>query len=344
MKICVISSTVLPCLPLDDPNNGYNGLEQVAWSTSAGLARRGHDVVLVAPNGSRPAPGVMLHGTTQGESEERAYSGYWDRLPGFDVVIDHSWQKWAYILKIEGRLNTPVLGVMHAPVHTMYERPPPVLLPCVVAISKDQAAHVSERWGVPARVCYNGIDLAYYASNGNARGDRYLFLARISKIKGPHLAVDLARSVRCKLDLVGDDRITGEPELAHRMITLATHNIAYHGGVSRARAVEFFSACKALLHPAFAFREPFGLSVVEAQACGSPVIVSDHGALRETVKHGETGFVCATVDKMRELVRADAVSDIRSEACRENAERFSLEKMIARYERLCTEAIDTGGW
>jgi glycosyltransferase involved in cell wall biosynthesis len=297
---------------------------------------------------------VTLHGTTQGESEQAAYSGYWQRLPDYAVIIDHSWQKWSYILKTEGRLAQPILGVVHAPVHTMYATPPPVILPCIVAISHDQAAHVSDLWGVPARVAYNGIDLNFYRSplpvttdrprDSVTRGDRYLFLARISKIKGPHLAVDLARSLRFGLDLVGDDRITGEPELAHRMIELAKNNITYHGGVSRARTVEFFSKAKALLHPAFAFREPFGLSIVEAQACGAPVIVSDHGALRETVKHGETGFVVKTVGEMEELIRSDAVRDIRSDACRANAERFGNDKMVTRYEELCTEALDTGGW
>jgi glycosyltransferase involved in cell wall biosynthesis len=344
MKICVISSNVLPCLPLDDPDNGYNGLEQVAWSLSAGLARRGHEVLLVAPIGSKPGPGVMLHGTTRGEGEERAYSGYWQRLPEYQVIIDHSWNKWSYILKIEGRLPAPILGVMHAPVHTMYERPPPVLLPCVVAISRDQAAHASELWGVAARAAHNGIDLSYYARRDVPRGDRYLFLARISKIKGPHLAVDLARKLRFPLDVVGDDRITGEPELAQRVMALAKNNITYHGGVSRSRAVDFFSSAKALLHPAFPFREPFGLSIVEAMATGCPVIASDHGAPRETIVHGETGFVVKTVEEMEELIRSDAVREIRSDACRANAERFSVEKMVARYEELCTEAIDTGGW
>jgi glycosyltransferase involved in cell wall biosynthesis len=345
VKICVISSNVLPCLPLGDPGNGYNGLEQVAWSLSAGLARRGHDVTLVAPNNSKPGPGVDLHGTTRGEGEQQAYSGYWQRLSSFDVVIDHSWEKWSYILKIEGRLTQPVLGVMHAPVHTMYERPPPISLPCVVAISNDQAAHISEVWGVPARVAYNGVDLDHYARADNAaRGQRYLFLARMSKIKGPHLAVDLARKLRFGLDLVGDDRITGEPELAQRMIALATGNIAYHGGVSRARTVEFFSQAKALLHPAFAFREPFGLSTVEAQACGCPVIASDHGALRETIVHGESGFIVKTIEAMEQIIRDDAVKLIKPEACRESARRFSLEAMIKRYEALCTEAIEMGGW
>ena len=344
MKIALVSSTVLPCLPLDHPDNGYNGLEQIVWSLASGLARRGHDVLLIAPGGTIAPPGVLLHETTRGESEEAAYSGYWPKLLGCDVIVDHSWQKWSYILKIEGRLTAPILGVLHAPANAMYQRPPPVLLPCLVAISNDQATHVNELWGVPARVAYNGIDLGFYRAEHANRSDRYLFLARISTIKGPHLAVDLARQLRIPLDIVGDDRITGEPELAQRIRALSQHNIAYHGGVSRARAVTFFATTHALLHPAFAFREPFGLSIVEAQACGAPVIVSDHGALRETVVHGETGFVCKTLDEMRELVRADAARSIASDACRDNAARFSIAVMVKRYEDLCTEALDTGGW
>jgi glycosyltransferase involved in cell wall biosynthesis len=345
MKIIVISSTVIPCLPLEDEGNGYNGLEQIVWHTAAGLARRGHDVVLVAPIGSKPPPGVTLHGTTLGEGEMQAYSGYWQRLPEFDVVIDESWQKWSYILKIEGKLAAPILGVVHAPVNTMYERPPPVLFPCIVAISQDQADHVSEIWGVPARVAHNGLDTGFYkAGKDIKRTDRYLFLARMSRIKGPHIAADLARRMRFGLDLVGDDRMTGEPDLAQRMRMMAVHNIKYHGGVSRQRAVEFFSAAKTLLHMNQHFREPFGLAPVEAQACGCPVIAFDNGAMRETIKHGETGFLVKSVAEVEELIRRDAVSQISAEACRENAQRFSVKLMVTRYEELCHEAVDTGGW
>jgi glycosyltransferase involved in cell wall biosynthesis len=244
MKICVVSSTVL-----EVPLSGYGGLESVAYLCAEGLARRGHEVMLVAPGNSIPPPGVELHRTTVGESEMAAYSGYWHKLPSFDVIIDHSWQKFSYILKVEGKLKAPILGVCHAPISTMYQSAPPVLFPCLVAISQDQADHISEHLGVPARVAYNGIDLNFYrAKEGVTRSERYLFLARMSRIKGPHLAVDVARKMRIGLDLVGDDRITGEPQLAQRMRMAAQHNITYHGGVSRERAVEFFSAGKALLH------------------------------------------------------------------------------------------------
>jgi len=340
VKIIVISTTVLPC-----PPPGYAGLEMIAYQQAHGLARRGHDVLLVAPKGSVPPPGVELHETTLGESEQAAYSGYWQKLPAADAIIDNSWQKWSYILKVEGKLGAPILGVMHAPAHTMYSQAPPVLFPCLVAISKDQSVGILEALGVPSRVAYNGIDLDFYKPReGVRRSERYLFLGRFSTVKGPQIAVDLARRLRFELDLVGDDTITGEPQLAQRIRMAAVNNIKFHGPSTRERTVDWYSGAKALLHMNQVFREPFGLAPVEAQACGLPVIAFDNGAMRETIIHGETGFVVKSVDEVEELIKTNAVAKISPEACRKNAERFSVKHMIDSYESLCKEAIEGGGW
>jgi glycosyltransferase involved in cell wall biosynthesis len=66
--------------------------------------------------------------------------------------------------------------------------------------------------------------------------------------------------------------------------------------------------------------------------------------MRETVKHGETGFLVRTQDEMENLIKSDAVNDIKSENCIAWARQFSYENMVNRYEELCYEAIDTGGW
>lgn len=340
MKVCVISTTVLPC-----PPSGYAGLEMIAYLQAKGLAERGHKVLLVAPIGSKPPPGVELHGTTLRESEKQAYSGYWQRLPGFDVIIDNSWEKWAYMLKIEGKLKAPVLGVIHAPANTMYQKAPPIPKPCIVAISKDQASDAESIWNVKTRVAYNGVDTDFYkAPLGSVRSDRYLFLARMSTIKGPDIAVDLADKLQFGLDLVGDDKITGEPELAAKIRARAVGNIVYHGGQPREKCVEFFSTRKALLHPNLRFKEPFGLSPCEAMSCGMPVIAFDHGAMRETIKHGETGFLVKTVQEMEQLIKDDACRSISEDACRAQAEKFSFKVMADTYDALCKEAADSGGW
>jgi glycosyltransferase involved in cell wall biosynthesis len=341
LRICVISTTIMTC-----PPPGYSGLEMLAWLQAQGLSRRGHQVVLVAPVGSKPPDGVELHGTTKGEAEQQAYSGYKDRLNNFNVVIDNSWQKWAYMWKMETDAKTPVLGVLHAPCDTMYGSAPPVAFPCFVAISKDQADHASQCWAVVARVAYNGVDPDFYKPPPDlARNGRYLFLARMSQIKGPHIAMDVARKCHVALDLVGDDRLTGEPSLAQRLMKQADgHRIKYVGPVNREKTIVYYASRKALLHMNRHYREPFGLAPVEAQLLGMPVIAFDNGAMRETVKHGETGFIVKTQEEVENLVRSDAVASLKPDACREWASQFSVARMIDRYEELCFEAVETGGW
>ncbi len=110
MKICVVSSTVFAV-----PLQGYGGLEAIAWHCARGLAAKGHDVILAAPDGST-CPGVrVLHTGVAGQHDEAmAYGKYWSVLKDADAVIDHSWQKWPYVGKAEGWLKAPVLAVMHA--------------------------------------------------------------------------------------------------------------------------------------------------------------------------------------------------------------------------------------
>ena len=197
MKICIISTTVIVC-----PPRGYSGLEMITYLQATGLANKGHKVLLIAPIGSVVPSNVELHGTTLFESEKQAYSGYWHRLTDYDVIIDSSWEKWSYILKMEGKLKAPILGVCHAPVHTMYKTPPPVPKPCMVAISKDQGQAVKETWNIESRVAYNGVDVDFYKPNGQSRTNRCLFLARMSVIKGPHIAVEIAKKCNVQVTVL----------------------------------------------------------------------------------------------------------------------------------------------
>jgi glycosyltransferase involved in cell wall biosynthesis len=339
MKVCVISTTIMVC-----PPKGYSGLEMLAWQQADGLSKLGNEVLLIAPIGSTPPPGTTLHGTTLGESEQQAFSGYHQKLPNYDVIIDNSWQKWSYISKMDGKLKSPVLGVCHAPCNTMYQTAPPIPKPCFVSISKDQAAHAKECWNIDTRVAYNGVDTDFYSFKNNKRNGRYLFLARFSRIKGPHIAVALAKKLKFKLDLVGDDKITGEPEYAKQIVADATHNIYYYGSKDRDKCAEFFNNNEYMLHMNKEFREPFGLAPVEAQLCGMPVIAFDNGAMRETINHGKTGFLVKSEQEVEDLIVSDALKAIDRTECRQWAEQFSITNMHKRYLELCNEALNTGGW
>lgn len=340
MKIAVISTTIMPC-----PPPGYSGLEMVAWQQARGLAERGHKVTLVAPIGSTPPPGVDLHGTTLRESEAQAYSGYWQKLLEQDAICDHSWNKFSVLLKVEGRLKAPSLLWTHAPIETMFQSAPPIEKPCFVAISKDQAGAVAGQMGTDVRVCYNGVDIDFYKGTSEERTNRYLFLARMSRLKGPHLALAIAKKCHVPLDLVGDDKLIEDPGYVLRIRSgCEGSRIVYHGEKSRKDCIEFFSTAKALLHCNNIFREPFGLAPVEAQLCGTPVIAADNGSIREIVKDGETGFLYRTIEELEEIVRSNKVEKIDRQYCREWASQFSLERFVDRSEELVKEAVETGGW
>lgn len=357
VKICVISTPVFKfgvngCA-------GYAGLEQLAWQRAKGLALLGHEVYLAAPDGSTcPGVHVIETGPERQVNEAMAFEKYKNHLPQMDVVIDDSWEKWSLMLKQEGKLNIPVLGVCHAPVNTMYQSlPQGVTKPCFVCISNDQAKHFEAIFGREAKVIYNGVDLDFYKNIGVPRTDRYLFLARFSTIKGADLAIEACRQAGVGLDLVGDTTITHEPEFFQKCASMCDgKQIRMVGPATRSECIYWFSQAKALLHPNQRFREPFGLAPVEALACGTPVIAWNYGAMKETIPHGEEGFVCdcpgTLVNSLEEMVKQikewssspNFPYQKQSENLRKWAGKFSEKKMIDRCQDLCAKAVKTGGW
>ncbi len=342
MKIVVISSTVFPC-----PPKGYAGLEMVAYHCAKGLAEKGHEVSLIAPDGSE-CPGVTIipTGPAGKVDEKSAYSKIWKHLADCEVVIDHSWGKWSYMGKIEGWLSkVPILGVLHAPVPTMFQTAPPVERPCFVCISEDQRRACISHLHVAARTCHNGVDTDFYQPLNVPRTDRYLFLARFSSIKGPLTAIRACQKAGVGLDLVGDTSITQEPALLEECKRLADgKQIRMIGPCTRGEAVFHYSQAKALLHPNKTFAEPFGLAPCEAQLCKTPVIAWENGAMRETIDNGKSGYLVESEEQLVNLLKEDAVSKLDRNYCREWASQFSVTRMVDRYDQLVHEAVEDGGW
>jgi glycosyltransferase involved in cell wall biosynthesis len=345
LRLAIISSCVFPSPPV-----GYAGLESVAWIRAEGLAKKGHDVTLFAPDGSRcDHATVRPFGPAGQTSEHQAYNSYWQELPSYDCVVDDSWSKFSYILKAEGKLPAPVLGVCHAPVSTMFQSLPPVEKPCMVCISRDQAAHFEALFDRPARVCHNSVCSDYYSPiEGLARNDRFLFLARFSRIKGPLLAMQACKAAEAKLDLVGDVSITNEPDYLQECVNFQDQDRVIVGPASRGECVHWFSRNYCLVHGNLLFREPFGLAPVEAQAAKMPVIAFDRGAMRETILDGQTGWLVRSeqelIDRIRR-VKEEGISQEMRDQCRDWVSRaFSVERMVQRYGELIEEAVSTGGW
>jgi len=293
---------------------------------------------------------ASITSTTPPTWDENAERAFWPTLwpqfydqpndkAKFDIVHDHSFWGWPYMVaKDHPQVN--VCWTLHG--WTPKSKPPPVKNPNLIALSKFMAARWSQALGVHVEYVYNGLDPSRYEFSATKK-DRYLYLGRIAKFKGPHEAVWLAKELRVPIDIVGEDRYTGEPSYPVDVAESTKGTTAkYVGTVDHETKVAYLRDAKALLLPEM-WDEPFGLIVLEANVSGTPVIATKVGALPEIIVDGKTGFLCGSVKEMKECIGKE--SEIDPETCREHVlKNFTAERMTKDYEALYLKILGGGGW
>lgn len=334
------------------PPSAYAGTEVVVYDLATHLNRMGHQVSVTCPKGSVLPEGIENIPTSDPTWDMNAEDviawpivrdRIWheaEKMPGdYDVIHDHTFRGWPYMA---GK-DHPALRICWT-LHWYSEmsKPPPVRNPNLITLSRWMANYWSGRLGVHVKWVHNGIEPDRYTFSSE-KGDRYLFLGRITNFKGPHEAVAVANAARVPVDIVGEDRFTGDPTYVQRVMDSTRGSTAkYVGSVSHEDKLAYLRNAKALLFPAL-WDEPFGLVPIEAMACGTPVIALRKGALSEVIVHGKTGFLVDSVQEMITLVQENAVEDIDPEACREHVlENFTSEKMAKAYEGLIYKQIVKG--
>lgn len=183
---------------------------------------------------------------------------------------------------------------------------------------------------------HHGIDTAQFTYR-EAAGDYLLFFGRIHPDKGTHEAIEVARRTGRRLVIAGivqDEtyfRQQVEPHIDGSAVT-------YLGSVGPQQRSTVLGGALALLHPIH-FDEPFGLSVVESMACGTPVIAYGRGSMAEIIDDGRTGFI---VDDLKAAVQAvDRIDSLERRACRDEVlERFTAEHMASRYLEVYRKILD----
>ncbi|HET7095092.1 MAG TPA: glycosyltransferase, partial [Thermomicrobiales bacterium] len=180
---------------------------------------------------------------------------------------------------------------------------------------------------------YNGIDIANFHYRATP-GDYLVFLGRISPEKRPDRAIEIARDVGMRLVIAAKVDAVDAAYYEHAIAPLIRNdpNVEFIGEVDERAKDALLGGAYAYLFP-IDWPEPFGLTMVEAMATGTPVIATRVGSAPEVVEHGVTGFVCGTIHEMIDAVPKVAGLDRR--ACRERAERrFSAAAMADGYEAL----------
>jgi len=221
--------------------------------------------------------------------------------------------------------STPLVTTIHGfsspsilPVYKKYNKQT-----CYVAISE---ADRSRELDYIATI-HHGIDLSQFSYRAEA-GDYLLFFGRIHPDKGVVDAIEVARRTGRRLVIAG---IVQDEAYFHQQVEphIDGIRVEYIGSVGPEKRQVVLAGALALLH-LIHFDEPFGLSVVESMACGTPVIAYGRGSMPEIISHAQTGFIVADVDAAVQAV--DEVASLDRQACRDEVERrFTCRHMAQAY-------------
>ena len=323
------------------PPELYGGTERIVGCITEELVSRGHDVTLFASGDSRtnarlaaPTPRALrLASEVQDQLAPHVLelAQVFEQADRFDVIHSHL----GYLAFPQARmLGAPCLHTLHgrldlpdiAPVFRHFREQP------LVSISDAQRAPF-EPLGVNwAGTVYHGLPLDAYPL-GRGEGRYLAFLGRISPEKRPDLAINLARRVGVPLRIAAKVDPADEQYFEREIEPLLAGDLVeYIGEIGDESKAKFLGDALALVFP-IDWPEPFGLVMIEALACGTPVIARPCGSVPEVIVQGQTGFIADSLDEMAEAVAR--IDRIDRAACRQEAvERFSVERMVDDYEAL----------
>jgi glycosyltransferase involved in cell wall biosynthesis len=323
------------------PPPGYGGVESVVSVLTDALVQRGHAVTLFCAPGSVSSARVvtLLEESHPGEIERSLYEvdhvarafreidlAAYDRR--FDVVHDHC---GFTALAMADRLTTPLVHTLHGQftsstaafyAHHGHKA-------ALVGISRAQLA--SAPVGLEAvRAIPNPIDVRAWPLREH-KDDYLLWIGRMTAEKGPHRAIAAARAADVPLVLAGVIQ-PGQQAFFDREVAphVDGERVRFLGEVGGSVKRSVFAGARALLMP-IRWEEPFGMVMVEALACGTPVIAFPEGAARELVLDGQTGFL---VDDERAMGAAvGRLGRIAARDCRAwVAEHCDVDVVAAAYE------------
>jgi glycosyltransferase involved in cell wall biosynthesis len=315
----------------------YGPWELVTSLLTEGLVARGVEVTLFATLDSQTAAalaGLSPHGYAEDPSMD---GRVWEamhvahalaRSNEFDLVHNHlDWLPLAFADHCAAPMVTTIHGFSGAGIVPAYTR------------ARSHYVSISDADRSPEldylATIYHGIDLPALPLQAIA-GDELVVFGRIHPDKGTADAITIARNAGRRLVICGivqDERYFNEQVKPH----VDGDRVRYLGSVGREGRAAALGSAAALLHP-ISFDEPFGLSVVEAMACGTPVIAYRRGSMAEVVDEGVTGFL---VDDVASAVAAidHAVQLDRTAVSARAAARFGVDRMVDDYVRAYTRIL-----
>jgi len=336
-----VNTLLISSAALGVPPDFYGGLEVIVYNLAKELSKRGHQIGIACPFESSLPSGVEHIQTislrTHLGLENVAFSRYQERIKDFELVNDHSHTKVAYAyFKVNGG---KFLSTLHSPQSVSY----PMEKPNLVCLTKFHSGYVRKNQGLRSRVAYNGIDLSKYWWTSQ-KSDRFIFIGRPYEGKGVLDAIRFCKKLDVPIDIIAGS-LESNPSLYAIQVAQQCDFLSkwsYHGTVPHEEKVKLLAKAKCFVFP-LNWPEPFGITVIESLACGTPVIAYDKAGMSEIIKDGETGFLVKNEEEF--LAAMKVIDRIDPKTCRRDAEkRWSDAKMTDRYEELYQEVMNGVRW
>jgi len=321
------------------PPRHYSPWERVVALLTEGLVRKGIDVTLFATADSETSGRLHAVVPSPYEEDKNLDPKVWECLhiselfetaDDYDLIHNHlDFLPLSYCRLVQTPVVTTIHGFSSPKILPVYRKYNGKVF--YVSISNaDRSPDLSY-----IATIYHGIDIESFTFEETA-DDHLLFLGGVHRDKGTREAIEIALRARKKIILAG---IVQDKEYFSRDVEplVDGEKVIYVGSVGPGKRDELLGRSVALLHPV-QFEEPFGLSVVEANACGTPVIAFPRGSLPEIITQGLNGFLVSDISEA-----VDAVSRIkqisRLECRRVVQERFSCERMVEEYLKIYDQIV-----
>jgi glycosyltransferase involved in cell wall biosynthesis len=347
LRIAQVAPVIFPT-----PPSGSGGTERIVYDLTEALVEHGHDVTLFAPSDSRSSATIVSAGPSlaalkhaRGDVapgvpaalEAMQLGLLAERLGQFDIVHCHGEFAHAAVL---GAARSRSITTVH---WRLDECDRELFfghftdLP-VAAISAAQASALPS--ANLAGIVHHGIARDRYRI-GDGAGGYLAFIGRMTDQKRPDRAIAIAQAAGMPLRLAGAVDVGNPTYFAKHVAPALGDAIVHVGELDDAAKQDLLGNAVALLFP-IDWPEPFGLVMIEAMACGTPVIAWDKGSVREIVEPGVTGFIVSSEAEAAEAVAKAAMLD-RSAIRRVFEQRFTADRMARDYVDLYAAQIARAG-
>jgi len=341
LKIAITADPEIPVPPVH-----YGGIERIIALLIDGYVKMGHEVTLFAHKDSITAATLISY---QGKTSHR----FLDILKNAVLINRHLFTNKYDIIHSFGRLLY-IIPQLPRPIPKLmsYQREPTLSqIKKAVKISLNRtlsftgcSAYISQQIlpFAPSYPIFNGVNLQIYDFKPEIDADGPLvFLGRIEPIKGTHIAIDVALATGKQLIIAGNIPSEYQNYFDTEIKPKLSEQIVYVGPVNDEQKNILLGQACAFLMP-IEWDEPFGIVMVEAMACGTPVIAFNRGSVPEVVINGQNGYRCNTVDEMISCVKkADQID--RNNVRRDVERRFSATVIVNQYLTLYKKLINESG-